>query len=75
MCGVGSGSGVLGGRAARQVVTNIAEYPAGRKELVPALPRLQDIQRSTPSSLLERCASQTIRQVMFDYLPYQHLPA
>mmetsp|Transcript_15814 Transcript_15814/g.49710 ORF Transcript_15814/g.49710 Transcript_15814/m.49710 type:complete len:379 (-) Transcript_15814:92-1228(-) len=57
-----------------QVITNCAEHPVAREELKAALELMQRIQLTTPSSLLERCAAQAIRQVNFENLPYEQLP-
>ena len=57
-----------------QVITSIAEYPEGRKQLQPYVQRIRDIQLTTPSTLIERCAAHALRQTMFNHLPHAHLP-
>lgn len=57
-----------------QLVTNVAEDPEGRNQLQAALPKLRKIQSTTPSTVLERSAAHSVRQVQFRTRPYSELP-
>eukprot|EP00891_Asterochloris_glomerata_P000234 jgi/Astpho2/234/Aster-x0907 len=57
-----------------ELISNVAELPAGRKALHGAAPVLQDLQWRTSDRRLQNSLAQAVRQLGFQSLPFEHLP-